>query len=447
MSAPLRALAFALSTLLVSGGVVSATTTAHAAENAKIRGYVTDSAGKAAKTVTVRLFRSDANDKNWTYVRAVNVRPSGVYEVMTNGPGRYHLQLIDRRPAYNLKSYARIPNIDVNVGSAAVFRNVRMQIGGAIGGKVQVKSSKSKYKGARYAKIRAIGNDGQVYEVQADKGGQFALGGLPKGTYRVFAYDRANRRVGKSKLVRNVKLRAFRKVSFKLGTRPSAYRGFLTVGNGNALARGSVTVTAVNKRTGEYWVRKISSGGLSLTGLTAGPYTLTIPDTSGYFGRTVALPSVRAGKTRSISVNLPTRAGTISGTVVDAVSRKPIPNISVRLTDSSGKTQQELPATAAGKFVLGGTIRPRSGMTVTIFAYDRIGEHYYAARTFTGLSISNNTTLNLNLVADDGGKYIMVQRNDPAPTPTATTPTTPAPTTTTPTPSPTATTTSPAPVR
>lgn len=440
MSAPLRALAFALSALLVSGGIVSATTTAHAAENAKIRGYVTDSAGRAAKTVTVRLFRSDANDKNWTYVRAVNVRASGVYEVKTNGPGRYHLQLVDRRPAYNLKSYARIPNIDVNVGTSAVFRNVRVQTGGAIGGTVRVKS-RSRYKGAGYAKVRAIGNDGQVYEVQSDKRGQFALGGLPKGSYRVFAYDRANRRVGTSKLVRNVKLRSFRKVSFKLRTRPSAYRGFLTVGNGNTLARGGVTVTAVNQRTGEYWVRRISGGGLSLTGLTAGSYKLTIPDTNGHFGRVVTLPSVRPGQTRSISVNLPVRGGTISGTVVDAVSHKPIPNISVRLVDAQGKTQQELPAKADGRFTLGGTIRPRSGMTVMIFAYDRIGEHYYTARTFSGLSISNNTVLNLNTIADDGGAYIELQRDDPAPTPTpttpapsASTPTTPAPTTTTPAP-------------
>lgn len=448
MSAPLRALAFALSTLLVSGGVVSATTTAHAAENAKIRGYVTTSSGKAAKTMTVRLFRSDANDKNWTYLRQANVKASGVYEIMTNGPGRYHLQLVDRRPAYDLKSYARIPNVNVNVGSTGVFRNVRVQTGGALGGTVKIKS-KSKYKGARYAKIRAIGNDGQIYEVQSDKRGQFALGGLPKGTYRVFAYDGSNRRVGKSKLVRNVKLRKFRQVSFKLKTKPSAYRGFITLGNGNSLARGAVTVTAVNQRTGEYWVRKINGGGLSLTGLTAGSYKLTIPDTNGHFGRTVSLPYVGAGKTRAASVNLPIRGGTISGRVVDAVSRKPIPNISVRLIDSKGKTQQELPAKADGRFTLGGTIRPRTGMTVMIFAYDRIGEHYYKARTFSGLSITNNSTLNLNTIADNGGSYIQLERNDPAPTPTATTPsptaTTPSPTATTP--SPTATTTSPAPVR
>lgn len=437
-----RALAFTLSALLVTGGVVSANSAAQAAANAKIRGYVTDSSGKAARTMSVRLFRSDANDKNWTYLRKVNVRSSGAYEVATNGPGRYHLQLVDRRPAYDLNSYARIPNINVNVGKSAVFKNVRVRIGGAIGGSVKVRG-KSRYQNGAGATVRAISNEGQVFDVTADKSGQFALGGLPSGTYRVFAYDAKNRRVGSSKLVRKVKLKSFRKVSFKLSTKPSAYRGFLTVGDGNSLAKGAVTVTAVNKRTGEYWVRKVSRGALSLRGLTSGTYTLMVPDTYGYFGRTVTLPRVKPGQTRAVNVNLPVKGGTFTGTVRDQDGRTALKNASVRMRTTDGRVW-ETTTNSAGRFSIGGTLRgPMSGVTITVLTYGKIGEYTYISKTFGGQSVRNNVNVELH---DSGLNYIALSRRV-TPTPSTPTPTvtTPTPTETTPT-TPTTPTTSPTPV-
>jgi hypothetical protein len=437
MSAHRRITASILSLLLVMGALVASHSSASAASNAKIRGYVTDSSGRAAKTMSVRLFQSDANDKNWRYLRQVKVRSSGAYEIRTDGPGRYHLQLVDTRPTWDLNSYARVPNVNVNVKNRAVFKNVRVRVGGGIGGKVRVKVG-SRYKAGSKALIRAISTDGQVYESRADSNGNYAVGGLTKGSYRVFAYDSKNRKVGKSKYVRGVKLRGYKKASFKLTKAPSAYRGFITVGNGNSLARGSVTVTLINKSTGEYWIKRVRRGALSVTGLTAGSYRLVVPDTSGHFGRTFNLPRVRTGKTRSVSVNLPTAAGLIKGTAVDAVTRKGIPNISVRLKDANGKTQQEVTANNKGQFTLGGWIRPSTGWTVTIFAYDKIGEHHYISRTFTGLAIRNNTVVNLNQMFDNGGSIRMQRKPVPTPSPTRTA--TPTPTATpTATPSPTAT--------
>lgn len=408
-----RVLVLALSALLITGGVVSASSTAQAAGHAKIRGYVTDSSGKAARTMSVLLFQSDAKDKNWSYLRKVNVRSSGAYEVATNGPGRYHLQLVDRRPAYDLNSFARIPNINVNVGKSAVLKNVRVQVGGAIGGTVKIRG-KSRYRGAAQAAVRAISNEGQVFDVTADKSGQFALGGLPSGTYRVFAYDAKNRKVGNSKLVRKVKLKSFRKVSIKLSTRPSAYRGFLTVGDGNSLSSGSVTVTAVNRRTGEFWVRKIRNGALSLRGLTRGSYALTVPDTAGYFGRTVNLPRLKAGQTRAITINLPTKGGTFTGTVRDETAKTPLKNASVRLRTADGRVW-ETTTNSAGRFTIGGTLRgPLGGVTVTVLTYGKIGEFTYLPKTFPGQSIRDNVNVELR---DPALNYIALTRNVPPPIP------------------------------
>ncbi|QGG42376.1 carboxypeptidase-like regulatory domain-containing protein [Aeromicrobium yanjiei] len=443
MSSRRRALAAASSMLLLLAGLVAVSGPSQAAApHARIYGYVTDASGKAARTMTVRLFRSGADDKSWTYLRKDDVSSSGIYELPTDGPGRYHLQVVERRPAYDTRSNARVPDVPVNVGTTAVVKNISVRRGGAIGGTVKVRvKSRGKYrsKAAASASIRAVSDDRQIYEVAANRSGQYAMGGLPRNNYRVFAYDKQGRRVGTGKLVRGVKLGKYRQVSFVLRTRPAAYKGFLTTGG--TLAKGSVTVTAVNRRTGEYWVRKISRGALSLTGLTPGSYVLTVPDTAGYFGRTLTLPSLRAGQTRRPNVNLPTTAGTFTGQIVDATSGNPIPNISVRLTDSSGKVQQELPASSTGTFSIGGTLRAQSGVTVTIFAYDKIGEHYYLPRSFSGLQIADNQTLDLNTISGDtlpnGTKVIRLQRKPietPTPAPTTPTPTTPAPTPTTPVP-------------
>jgi len=285
-----------LSILLAVGVLVGVSAPAEAA-GPQIFGRVTDaSTGKPIKTIKVLLFTGD-----WNYITRIKVRPNGIYQLATPGPGSYHLQFVDGRPAYNTKSYAPRLDVPVRVGASPAQKNVRLKQGGAIGGNVLVKG-----RAAANAKIRAISmKGGQVLEVQADKSGQYALGGLAKDDYRVFAYDAKNRRVGKSKLVRKVALRTFRKTSFNLKTKPGTIRGFLIAGG--SLASGTVYVTAVNKKTGEYWVQKVSAGNISLRGLTPGPYRLVVPDATGWIGGSFNIGSVKAGGRRNVSINLATR--------------------------------------------------------------------------------------------------------------------------------------------
>lgn len=298
MHARHRPLAAALLSLLVAVGVlVGVSAPAEAAARPQIYGRVTDaSTDKPIKTVKVLLFTDD-----FTYIRQTKVRANGVYQMTSPGAGRYRLQFVDARPAYDTKAYAARLDVPIRVGSAAVQKNVRLHRGGAIGGTVKVKV-KGKSKGAKNALIRAIGTGGQVIEVHANKKGEYALAGLGEEDYRVFAYDSANRRVGKSKLIRKVKLRSWHQVSFVLRTKPSSIQGFVRA-NG-AKARGIVFVTAVNKNTGEYWVKKVSAGNLSLRGLTAGSYRLEVPSANGYVGGKFNIGKVRAGRTKDVTINL-----------------------------------------------------------------------------------------------------------------------------------------------
>jgi hypothetical protein len=294
-----RPIAVALVSFLVALGVmVGVSSPVQAVDRPELYGRVTDaSTGKPIKTVKVLLFTDD-----FTYIRQTKVRANGVYEMTSPGAGRYRLQFVDARPAYDTKAYAARLDVPVRVGSSAVQKNVRLHRGGAIGGTVKVKI-KGKTRGAKNALIRAIGSSsGQVITVNANKNGEYALAGLGNDSYRVFAYDSAKRRVGKSKLVRKVKLRSWHKVSFVLAKKPSAIRGFVRAGG--AKARGIVYVTAVNKSTGEYWVQKVAAGNLSMRGLTAGSYRLEVAAGNGYLADRFTIGKLRPGRTRDVTINL-----------------------------------------------------------------------------------------------------------------------------------------------
>jgi hypothetical protein len=297
MHAVHRRLTAALLPILVAAGVLVGVSAPAEAVRPQVYGRVTDaSTGKPIKTVKVLLFNDD-----FSYVRQTKVRGNGVYQMTSPGPGAYRLQFVDARPAYDTKAYAARLDVPIRIGGSEVQKNIRLHRGGAIGGTVKI-TVKGKTKGASNALIRAVGTAGQVIEVNANKKGEYALAGLGKDSYRVFTYDSAKRRVGKSKLVRKVKLRSWRKVSFVMRTKPGAIRGF--VRSDGAKARGTVFVTAVNKNTGEYWVQKVSAGNLSLRGLTAGSYRLEVPAANGYAAGRYNIGKIRAGGTRDVTIRL-----------------------------------------------------------------------------------------------------------------------------------------------
>ena len=385
MLARRRALGASLLSLLVAAGLLVGVSAPAEAAGSQVFGRVTDArTGASVKTARVLLFTSD-----WGYIGKVRAGRSGVYQIQTPGPGSYHLQFVDGRPAYKTNAYAAKLDVRVRVGSTPAQKNVRLSVGGAIGGVVKVRGKR-----APKAKVRAVSNGGQVIEVTANQSGEYALGGLAKDDYRVSAYDARSRRVGKSRLVRKVKLRTFRKASFDLRTKPGWIRGFLTLDGSRA--RGTVFVTAVNRRSGEYWVQKVRNGNISLKGLTPGSYQLKVPDVNGYFGGTFSIGRVRAGSMRNATINLRNRGGTVSGQAVDGAAG--IPNISVRLSDASGRTIDERPANQDGTFRIGGTARQQAGVTVTVFAYSAIGGHTYAPQA-RGVTLLNNANQDLGVVS------------------------------------------------
>jgi hypothetical protein len=375
-----------LASVLLALSIVGVTTPAQATST-QIYGRVTDSSThQPVARMKVELF-----DSQWGYLGSVNANSRGVYGIAVAGAGDYHLQVVDRRPVYDTTSYARRLDVRVHIATSSVRSNITVTRGGSVGGTVRAHG-----KPASGALVRAVSDGGQVYEVRANNKGQYAIGGLGRDAHRVFAYDPKKQWVGNSKRVGTVKRLSYHTVSLSLQDRASSYQGFLTVG-GN-LAKGSTTVTAVNKRTGEYWVQKVVNGDLSLRGLTAGRYTLQVPDTNGYFGRTFNLTNLPKGRTREADVNLDVAGGTFAGIVVDDTTGLPLKNASVRLTDADGATQSEVLTSSTGAFTIGGTQRAETGVTITVLTYGSIDGHTYTEKAITGQSIADNTNVELGTI-------------------------------------------------
>ena len=172
--------------LIASLVAVGATTTsASAAETGKVRGAIYAGKGLADR-IQVTWFDSD-----WHYIGKRKLS-RGVYSLRLR-TGTYWLQFTDLRPVYDVTRYAPT-NVKVTVRSGrTATKTVHMHRGAAITGVV-----KAGGKPAGGARIVAANTSEQSFSVNANSKGQFAVGGLPAGSYSVFSYDRAKKWVGKS---------------------------------------------------------------------------------------------------------------------------------------------------------------------------------------------------------------------------------------------------------
>jgi len=277
--------------LLLLAALVGPAPTASATTMTEIYGRASGP-GNARAHVLVSLFTTD-----WVFIRSVKSTRGGVYRMTDVPAGTYRLQFSDLRPRWDVSSYATTDAVvTVPEGVPTLMKNVRLDKGAFFYGTVKVAG-----KPGRKALVRAVSQYGVTYETQANAAGEFALGGLPRGGYSVFAYDRRNRYAGTSIWVRKLTAAKPRGLRIRLDTRAAAYTGFLMVGD--APYRGSVWVTVVNAKTGQFWVKKVVDGDLSVfRGLYPGAYRLQIPATDQTRGQTVVLPPTKAGKVRSVNV-------------------------------------------------------------------------------------------------------------------------------------------------
>ncbi|MCD4525619.1 carboxypeptidase-like regulatory domain-containing protein [Nocardioides sp. cx-173] len=350
----------------------------------KVRGSIFGRAGGAPPRLRLLLFRGD-----WTYLGARNV--SGSTYSLSLGPGSYRLQFVDRRPAYDVSKYAPTDAfVRVRAGRTTV-KNVRMRAGAVITGTVRTGGKP----GAR-ARVVAANPSEQSFETVANERGEFALGGLPAGSYSLFTYDRRRTWVGKSTYVPKLAARTPAHVRIALNRKGGELRVDLYAG-GEPL-RGSGYATAVSRRSGQFWTVRFSGGSVAFPGVFPGRYKLVMPGVGRWFGRTGAVTNgnVRPGRGAFGSFRLTQRGGAFVGQVVRGDGGAAIQGARVRLYDRAGQLLHETTTSQTGAFLSGGQLRAQSALRLVI---DHPYDPNYQTQVIADLDIAANQDRALGTIA------------------------------------------------
>lgn len=332
---------------------VAATAPAEAAAGGKVRGNIAAGSTQLARG-TVRWFTRD-----WSYLGARKVR-GGAYQ-LTLAPGTYWLQVVDDAPSYDVRKFAPT-NVRVTVRSGSTtVKNVRMQRGGAVTGTVRAGG-----KVAPGARVVAANRAEQSFETRANGRGQFAIGGLPTGKYSLFTYDRKRTWVDKSTYVGNLKAGTVRNTRVTLRKRAGSL--LVDLYAGTRPAPGRVTVTAVSRKTGQWWTATSRRGSVTFTGLHPGRYRLVMPGVGEFLGRTGAVKNgnVRPNRAAFGSFRLTKRGASVSGRVVDGTSGQALGNVAVTLYARGGQALASTTTGSSGGFRLTGQLTTSTGLTLQV---------------------------------------------------------------------------------
>ncbi|WP_090849623.1 MSCRAMM family protein [Nocardioides lianchengensis] len=338
--------------LLLSVAATAPADAASAARTFEVRGQVL-TPGKLPR-LRLKWFTRD-----WTYLGEKRV--SGDIYTLSLAPGTYHLQFVDQRPSYDVTKYAPA-DVTVTIRNRSVQKDVRMRPGAAITGTVRTGGVVGK--GAR---VVAANTYEQSYETKANDKGQFAIGGLPTGKYSVFTYDRRGTYVDKSTYVGRLKQGRAKNVGIRLRKKGGSLLVDLFRGDGSR-ATGKFAVTAVSKKTGQWWTATARGGKVTFRGLYPGRYTLVAPGNGDWLARTgpIAGANVRPGRADLASRFTWTKRGaSVTGRVVDAADQGfGLAGAQVLLFSKSGQQLGSVVANRTGGFRFGGQLSTQSGLTV-----------------------------------------------------------------------------------
>ncbi|MEI5671835.1 MULTISPECIES: MSCRAMM family protein [unclassified Nocardioides] len=339
--------------LLLSVAATAPAEAASAARTFEVRGQVL-TPGKLPR-LRLKWFTRD-----WTYLGEKRV--SGDIYTLSLAPGTYHLQFVDQRPSYDVTKYAPA-DVTVTIRNRSVQKDVRMRRGAAITGTVRTGGVVGK--GAR---VVAANTYEQSYETKANDKGQFAIGGLPTGKYSVFTYDRRGTYVDKSTYVGRLKQGRAKNVGIRLRKKGGSLLVDLFRGDGSR-ATGKFAVTAVSKKTGQWWTATARGGKVTFRGLYPGRYTLVAPGNGDWLARTgpIAGANVRPGRADLASRFTWTKRGAwVTGRVVDGKSGQALGKVTVTLYSSGGQALATTTSGSTGLFKLSGQLTTSSNLTLQV---------------------------------------------------------------------------------
>lgn len=304
-------------------------------------------------------------DKSWHYLGAKSANGGGYS--LTLAPGTYHLQFVDKRPAYDTSKFAPT-DVQVTVrANDLTKKNVTMRRGASITGTVKGGNGKP----LKNAHVVAARTDGVSFATDANGKGQFAVGGLPEGKYSIFTFDRSKTWVDKSTWANKLTPGQSKNFAIKLRKRAGNLTVYLFQPNG--LLKQKTTLTVTSNKTGQWWSATSGNGTFVFHGLYPGGYTAQFDGAGVWFAKTGAVQkaSVQSGKMEFGSFHLTKRGGWITGAVLDGGGTSGPTNfamagVQVGLYDVDGNKIASAVTDADGNFSLTGQLATQDGLTIAV---------------------------------------------------------------------------------
>jgi 5-hydroxyisourate hydrolase-like protein (transthyretin family) len=406
----------------VTAGQSTTNVDAALAAAGQISGTVTDGAtGLPVPSVYVNVY-----DSSSTWVTQTRTDSRGRYTIGDLPTGSYRVGFApdDRQPyarqwASGRRTLDSADAIAVTAGSTTSGIDAHLVAQSVITGTV---TDGAAHQPAAYALVTAYDSAGNfVGSAQANREGEYAVGGLADGSYRVgFMSDFGTANWAPQYFSGRATLQAADPVAVSAG-HPAVADAALTVGG---RIQGTITDATTHQPIADAWVDALDATGdvvawaevdgqghYTLQGLASGSFRLAVTPfdqvhaTSFYHGRVTLAGAdpvaVTAGQTRTgIDEALPS-GGAIAGSVTDAASGRPVAGASVTVYDATGGERADGSTAADGTYHLGGLAAGSYRVRVegpTSYLADS-----YTSRWYGGLTLASATSVSVTLAHTAGG--------------------------------------------
>jgi hypothetical protein len=226
----------------------------------------------------------------------------------------------------------------------------------------------------RNAKVVAARTDGMSFATQANKLGQFAVGGLAPGKYSIFTFDQAKTWVDKSTWAGALKPGQSKNFNVRLKKRAGNLTVYLFQPQG--LLKTKTTLTVTSKASGQWWSAKSSNGTFVFRGVYPGAYKAQFEGAGVWFPKTGAVgkASVKPGRMSFGEFRITKRGGWVTGHLLDGGApemialKPPYENAGakIQLFNAAGDLLATAESDDEGKFKLQGQLATQSGLTIVV---------------------------------------------------------------------------------
>lgn len=211
--------------------------------------------------------------------------------------------------------------------------------------------------------IRVLQNDNAIASATVDNDGNYRIDNIAPGTYTVEIVAKGYEAVEHTVQVDGEQVAAVDRVTLKVIEIPVSHVQGILSNQQNGAPLNRIRVRLVDAAGNHREVLTTQTGEFEFENVPTDQQLTVIVDVEGFEQQEIAVDPIPAGETVPLNIALVALPG-IRGLVLDQITKTPLVDVRVQLTDEVGKII-ETPTTRTGVFEFEG-VAPNQRLTVTI---------------------------------------------------------------------------------